>query len=166
MGTSGQDSTIERSSMGKSGTEKSLFSKVDQVGVLVRDLDKAVEYYEALGIGPFHPPKKAIPINRKVYGKPAPDVKNRGIMAEIGEIEFELVQPVSGESIQRKFLETRGEGINHLGFFVNDVEKETARLIEKGFKVISSWRYAGGGGGAYFNTDRVGGVIFELLTGH
>ena len=149
--------------MGKSGTEKSLFSKVDQVGVLVRDLDKAVEYYEALGIGPFHPPKKAIPINRKVYGKPAPDVKNKAVIANIGQAHIELVQPIAGKSIQKKFLETRGEGINHLGFVVDDLDKETTRLIEKGFKVISSGKFARGGGMTYFNTDRVGGVQLELI---
>ncbi len=34
-------------------TEQLPFSKVDQIGVIVRDIDKAVEYYQSLGIGPF-----------------------------------------------------------------------------------------------------------------
>ena len=42
--------------MEKSRTEKSLFSKVDRAGLVVSDLDKAIEYYEALGIGPSESP--------------------------------------------------------------------------------------------------------------
>ena len=150
--------------MGKSGTEKPLFSKVDQIGVLVRDVEAAAKYFEALGIGPFGDPPDHIPaIDRVVHGKLAPDVKNRAKMVQLGEIEFELVQPVSGRSVQRERLEARGEGINHLGIFVVDLEKETAGLVEKGFKVISSGRFPGSGGFAYFDTDKVGGVQIELI---
>ena len=151
--------------MEKSGVEKSPFSKVCQVGVIVKDVDKAVEYYQSLGIGPFESSKTAhLVTDRKVYGKPADDVKNKARLAQMmGQLYLELVQPVSGESIQKEFLETKGEGINHLGFLVDDIDKETAKLEEKGFKVISSTRYAGGGGIAYFDTDKVGGVIFELI---
>ena len=33
--------------------ERSPFSKIDHIGVIVRDMDKAIEYYQRLGIGPF-----------------------------------------------------------------------------------------------------------------
>ena len=148
--------------METSETEKSLFSKIDHVGVIVSDLDRAIEYYHVLGIGSFESPN-AVVTDRKAYGKPAPDVKNKGIMAQMEEIGFELIQPISGKCVQREFLETRGEGISHLGFFVNDINKETARLIEKGFKVVHSWRFVDGGGGAYFDTDRVGGIQIEIV---
>ena len=151
--------------MEKIGTEKSPFSKVYHVGVVVKDIDKAVEYYQALGIGPFEPSKTAHLItDRKVYGKPADDVKNKARLAQMmGQLYLELVQPVEGEAIQKEFLKTKGEGINHLGFFVDDIDKETAKLVEKGFKIISSVRYTGGGGAFYFDTDKVGGVLFELV---
>ena len=148
--------------MEKIGTEKLPFSKVDQVGVVVRDMDKAVEYYQALGIGPFEP-LNVTSIDRKVYGKPAPDVKLKVRMAQMGQIQIELIQSMEGESFQKGFLESKGEGINHLGFFVDDIDKEEAKLVEKGLKVVSSGRFVGGGGFAYFDSDKVGGVIFELI---
>ena len=151
----------KEAAMEKSGTEKSSFSNLYQVGVIVRDMDKAVEYYQDLGIGPFES-LKVSPHDRRVYGKPADDVKNRVMHAQMGPVEFELVQPVSGESVQKEFLESRVEGINHLAFFVDDLEKEVSKLVEKGFKVISSGKRVGGGGFAYLDTGRVGGVIFEL----
>ena len=35
--------------------EDSPFSKAEHIGVVVRNMDRAVEYYESLGIGPFKP---------------------------------------------------------------------------------------------------------------
>ena len=148
--------------MKKSPSGRSPFSKIDQVGVVVRDLKRAVEHYSSFGIGPFKP-LNVTRIERKVYGRPASDVRNISRMAQMGSVQFELIQPVFGESVQREFLESRGEGINHLGFFVDNVDREVARLEEKGFKVISSVKYAGGGEVAYLDTDKIGGVIFELI---
>jgi len=138
-----------------------LLSRFHHVGLVVKNLDEAVEYYEALGIGPFWP-SNLVHIDRKVYGKPVTDVKNIVKATKMGSIGIELVQPVSGESPQRKFLESRGEGINHIAFIVDDIEEATSMMVEAGFNVISSSKNEGGGGMAFFDTDKVGGVQIEL----
>ncbi|HJX69823.1 MAG TPA: VOC family protein, partial [Dehalococcoidia bacterium] len=148
--------------MEKISTEKLPFSRVDQIGVIVRDMDKAVEYYQSLGIGPFESMGIAH-TERRVYGKVVTDVKNVVRVARMGQVQLELVQPAEGKSIQREFLDRHGEGINHLGFFVDDVDKEMAKMIQRGFKVIASTRFVGGGGGAYFDTGRIGGVLLEVV---
>ena len=80
----------------------------------------------------------------------------------IGGLVFEVVQPLEGETPVKEFLEKKGEGIHHLGFFVDDLDKETAKMAEKGFMVSQSgetpdvkW--------VYFDTDAVGGVVIELM---
>lgn len=138
-----------------------LLSRFHHVGVLVKNLDEAVEYYEALGMGPFEP-SNLVHIDRKVYGKPVTDVKNIVKATKMGPIGIELVQPVSGESPQKKFLESRGEGINHIAFIVDDIDEAISIMVEEGFKVISSSKNEGGGGMAFFDTDKVGGVQIEL----
>ena len=144
-------------------TEHLAFTRVDQIGVVVRDMDKTVEYYESLGIGPFKSMGLTI-TERKVYSKIANDVKNIQMITQIGLVQLELVQPVSGEFIQKEFLDTRGEGINHLGFYVDDFANEVARLVEKGYEVIASARGLDGyGDGAFFKTDQIGGVLLELI---
>lgn len=150
--------------MKRAHQEASPFSSVCQIGVIVRDLDEAVRHYEALGVGPFEWTQGPAPIvDRQVYGKPAPDVKNRISIARMGALEMELVQPIAGKSVQKEFLEEHGEGINHLGFFVDDIEAETAKLVAKGFRVISSGKTTTGGAFAYLDTDKVGGIVFELI---
>ena len=149
--------------MNTEGKGRSPFARFCQIGVIVRDIDQAVSFYESLGIGPFESPKGPAPIfDRQVYGKPAPDVKNRISTAQMGAIQLELVQPVSGKSLQMEFLERHGEGVNHLAFFVDDLEGEVAELVQKGFRVISSGKTARSAF-AYLDTDKVGGIIFELI---
>lgn len=138
-----------------------LLSRFHHVGVVVKNMDEAVEYYQALGIGPFES-LNLVQIDRRVYGKPAPDVKVIAKGAQMGPIGFELVQPVSGKSVQKEFLESRGEGINHIAFLVDDIEEAISIMVEAGYKVVSHAKNAGGGGIAYFDTDKVGGVIIAL----
>ncbi|MGB2828273.1 MAG: VOC family protein, partial [Dehalococcoidales bacterium] len=62
----------------------------------------------------------------------------------------------------KEFLDKKGDGIQHIGFFVDDIAAETAKMAEKGFKITQSaetptviW--------AYFGTDATGGFAIELM---
>ncbi|MFC1992585.1 VOC family protein [Chloroflexota bacterium] len=144
--------------------EKSSFSNLDHVGIIVRDLDKAVEYYESIGIGPFKVVGEMKRLERRVMGKVIdPDsIQLTERMARAGQMKYELLQHVRGESFWKEFLETRGEGIQHLGFCVDDFEKEMAKLEEKGCTVMYSTKFQDGGGSAYLDTSEVGGVLIQL----
>ena len=140
------------------------FSKVDQIGIVVRNMAKAIEHYQSLGIGLFEPLKLDI-ATREMWGKPVtPDsMINKVSLATMDLVQYELIEPVFGNSLFSEFLETKGEGIHHLGFFVTDIDKEIVKLKEKGFKIIWRMRFKGGGGSVYFDTDRVGGIILEFI---
>ena len=142
--------------------ERSPFSKLDHIGVLVRDIDRAVEYCSALGIGTCGPLPATV-VNRKIYGKPANDVRNKVIIARIGQIRLELIQPGAGDSIKKEFLDRKGEGIHHLAFLVEDINKEVTELVDKGFEVISSGEFLNGGGFVILDARRVGDILIELV---
>lgn len=144
-------------------SENSPFAKIDHVGIIVKDIGKAVQYYQTLGLGPFETPQNVKVIDKRLHGRPADGIKIERRMAQVGSMQIELIQPVKGESIPKGFLETKGEGINHLAFCVDDIHKETTRVERMGFKLVYELRFQNGGGTAYFDTDRVGGVIFELI---
>ncbi|MDD5083299.1 MAG: VOC family protein [Dehalococcoidales bacterium] len=135
------------------------------ISVIVRDIEKAIKYYESLGIGPFEGAgggSGVVRAERTVRGKPAPDVKNIEKMAQLGPIKLALVQPVAGNSLQKEWLEKYGaEGIDHIAFRVENLQEETDKLIKKGFKVVQSLK-VGDGGLNFFDTDKVGGFMIEL----
>jgi len=142
-----------------------IFSKFDHISIIVKDLDKAIEYYQSLGIGPFEPPKPVERSERQWLGKPLDlsTVKTALKIADIGPIRIELKQPIEGESLEKEFLETRGEGIDHIGFVVDDIDKAEAELVGKGQKLFYRARYKNGGGASYFDTREIGGFWTELL---
>jgi catechol 2,3-dioxygenase-like lactoylglutathione lyase family enzyme len=142
---------------------KSVLSNIHHVGTIVRDVDKTAEYYESLGMGPFEP-LDVIGEDERIKGKLIYDLKLKIRMGHIGPIRMELIEPVTGTgSIWKEVLESKGEGIHHLAFGVDDIEKAKAELIEKGLNLIFSAKFKNGGGCGYFETDRVGHLVFELF---
>lgn len=140
-----------------------LWDRAYQVGVVVRDLDRAKAFYERLGIGPFEEGPSAHTLERRIYGESAPDAAVRGALARMGDFEFELLQPVSGNTIQGEFLEKNGEGVVHICAFTDDIDRDIEELTELGYEVISEGWLDDGGHFAYFDTREVGGLVLELF---
>jgi len=147
--------------MEKVRAETSPFSQIGQVGIVVNDIDQAINYLNSLGIETFEPKRIQI-TERWLRGKPA-NYKCELKFARLGSVELELIQPIEGETIHKEFLESKGEGIHHLGFFVADLDKEVAKLAKLGVKVIQSGRRPGGGGFAYLDTYVGSGILLELI---
>ena len=71
--------------MDKSIMEKLPFSEIGQVGVVVKDIDKTVEYLSTLGIGPFEPWRGSPIIERRFQNRPV-DYKLKVKMAWPGAV--------------------------------------------------------------------------------
>ncbi len=135
--------------------------KLTQVGVVVKDVEKVVRQLSSMGIGPFEP--KTLPSTRQEWFRDKPMYADFNIQAtRIGDVELELIQPLTGESPHKEFLETKGEGIQHVMFAVDDFEKTVAQLVEKGATILLRAKFPGGGGVAYVDLG-IGGIIFELV---
>ena len=78
--------------------------KLHHIAVVVRDIDKAVEYYQSLGIAS---------VGREVIF-PESKPKIRAKFVQIGSVPIEFIQPVEGESPYKEFLDRKGEGIQHI----------------------------------------------------
>ena len=59
-------------------------------------------------------------------------------------IRLELNQPVEGKSLFSEFLDAHGEGVNHIQFRVDDLNKEKARLVALGIPVIINFKSLNG----------------------
>jgi methylmalonyl-CoA/ethylmalonyl-CoA epimerase len=143
--------------------DSNTFSQFHHIGAVVKDIQKSMDYLSSLGIGPWGPmPGKPFMGNKKLRGKPA-DYKLMARFAPLGPIQLELVQPLGGECVQQEFLEKRGEGVNHLGFLVKDIDKTVAELAKQGVNVIQSGPGTTKGGFAYLDTEAACGLTLELV---
>jgi hypothetical protein len=137
--------------------------KLEQIGLVVKDMDKAVQRFSHLGFGPFSP--KVLPpgVKEWVKGKPT----RAGVKVEatmVGNVELELCQPVSGDSPHQDYLESKGEGIQHVLFTVENLQEEIDRLTRLGCSVLLRASFGdeeGSGGLAYVDLD-ASGLIVEL----
>lgn len=139
--------------------EKLNLPAMSQIGIVVRDLDRAVTYYEKLGLGPFVKPEISY-TDIFYHGRP---VTAKWIMGfcSLGQIEMELAQPVSGPNVYQDFLEVKGEGIHHLGFDVKNMDERLERYGKMGIRVLQSGRTPYGGFAHLDITDI--GVIIEII---
>ena len=147
--------------------EKLPISKIQHIGIVVRDANKAVEFCETLGIGPWKPLKEIRVIERIYKGKPANDIKLEVRFTQWGLIQVEFLQPGGGPSPWQEFLETNGEGLQHVAFSMNDLNelnKEVSELEKKGLQVIYQAKFDNGGGAAYVDARKEIGLVFELFT--
>jgi 4-hydroxyphenylpyruvate dioxygenase-like putative hemolysin len=135
--------------------------RLTQIGVVVKDVKQVAERLAFLGIGPFQEMK--LPTDRQELFRGKPVLADAKIMGTtFGGAQLELIQPLAAESPHREFLETKGEGIQHIMVAVDDIEMEIKRLTDKGCTVLLDIRMPGGQHGAYIDLH-AGGIIIEMF---
>ncbi|WP_129114782.1 VOC family protein [Halegenticoccus tardaugens] len=138
--------------------------EISQVAFVVEDAGDAMDRFGAvLGVDVWHlyrfePPRLA---DTTLRGEPH-DYSMLLALADVGGTMFELIEPLSGESIYTEHLETHGEGLHHIACFAfDDPEGVVTAFEEAGISVLQSgvfvetpyW---------YFDTqEHLNGVIFE-----
>ncbi|MEE8414291.1 MAG: VOC family protein [Dehalococcoidales bacterium] len=136
------------------------------MGVAVRDLDKAVEYYQFLGIAELKPEvmlDSSLSGDFKVHGITGSVVRARTRAALVGSVVYEFSQSLERETTYGECLSKRGEGAFSLDFTVDDLEKETAKLVYRGVPVVLSGKPKNGSAFAYFDTRKVGNLMVKLV---
>ncbi len=120
--------------MVKEKTEKSTFSNLVQIGIVVKDMDETIKRLTSYGIGPFE--HRSVPAGAKEYYKGKPMEATFKISAvNVGGVELEFIEPVDGDSPHMEFLEEKGEGVQHLAFAVDNLDRDIENLKEKGASV-------------------------------
>lgn len=135
--------------------ETPLFSKfpqVGQIGIVVKDMNTSVKFYEQM----FGPPFLTLEsdINK---------AKLKISLFQVGGIQFELIQVLEGESVHSKFLREKGEGLHHVGFIVEDLEEELTKLEKEGITVLERGIVQEMVKFAYLDTEKRLGIILELI---
>ena len=129
--------------------------KLHHIAVVVRDIDKAVKYYQSLGIAT---------VGREViFPESKPNIRAKFV--NMGPVPIELIQPLEGESPYKEFLDSKGEGVQHIAFAVDNLDEETDKLVDKGVSVIVKGKApaAFGSISAHFDTRQVGNFAIQLI---
>jgi len=76
-----------------------------------------------------------VPILHVLRGAPV-DCTLHVSLGYAGDLQVELIQPVSGPSIHREFLDAHGAGLHHVCFAVDDVDAACAAAEAAGVPVL------------------------------
>jgi methylmalonyl-CoA/ethylmalonyl-CoA epimerase len=81
-----------------------------------------------------------------------------------GENKIELLESTDENGVIARFIEKKGEGIHHIAFAVDDIEKEMTRLKEEGFVLLNDKPVAGADNKliCFLHPKNTNGVLIEL----
>ena len=113
----------------------SLFERVDQIGIVVRDVDECVRNYEKIfGEESFVVVEGEEPAvladGREVM------IKGKLGFAQLGPVQLELIEIKDGPSIHVDFLKKNGEGIHHVGIYISGFDERIEEFRKMGIKVL------------------------------
>ena len=129
-----------------------MLKRINHIAIAVTNLEQAAKFYqEVLGL--------ALSGVEVVVAQ-----KTKVGFFNIGESNIELVQPSEPDSPLVKFLETKGQGIHHICFEVDDVEAEVKAYLEKGATMVDQKPRPGAHNTkvAFVHPKSSGGVFIEL----
>ena len=109
--------------------------ELSQIGIVVNDLEQAIAYYaNTLGFGPFT--RSGVDFNLVFdfieYRGERVETEFLMAFAALGNLELELIQPVSGPSHYRECLARSVEGLHHLCFDVDNLNERLERCRAMG----------------------------------
>ncbi len=126
--------------------------KVDHIGIAVNNIEQAKALYtDILGIP--HAGSETV-AEQKVTTAFFP----------VGEAEVELLESTAPDGPIAKFIESKGQGIQHIAFRVENIEQALEELKAKGVRLIDEKPRRGAGGAkiAFLHPKSTFGVLVEL----
>lgn len=128
-----------------------MITRVHHVGVVVRDMEQAMRFYRDLLGLPVH----------KVEVMHDQGVK--AALLQVGTSEIELLEPVVADNGVARYLERKGEGLHHICFEVDDVERDLGALKSRGTEMIDQQTRIGLAGRICFlHPSAMNGALVEL----
>lgn len=129
-----------------------MIKKIDHIGIAVKNIEKTNELFcNILGL--------------KVAGEELiEEQKVKVAFLPLGDSELELLESTSPDGPIARFIEKKGEGIQHIAFRVDNLEKILEKLKEDGVRLIDEKPRYGAGGAkiAFLHPKSTNGILIEL----
>lgn len=126
--------------------------KIDHIGIAVKSIDATKQLYNGL-LGLTDAGSETV-AEQKVTTAFFP----------VGDTEVELLESTSPDGPIAKYLEKKGEGVQHIAFRVDNIEEALAELKDRGIQLIDEKPRRGAGGAkiAFLHPKSTFGVLIEL----
>jgi methylmalonyl-CoA epimerase len=126
--------------------------KIDHLGVAVKSIAQARQFYQALGL--------TVTAEETVEHE-----RVHTAMLPIGNSRIELLEATDEASTIAKFIGKRGEGLHHIALQVPDIVAAFAEMQRRGVRLVADQIQIGAGGHKYFfvHPSSAGGVLVELV---
>lgn len=127
--------------------------RIDHVGVAVASIEEALAFYrKALGLEVSH-------------REELPSQKVKVAFLDSGEASLELLEPLGDDGAVAKFIKSRGPGLHHVAFRVDDIENHMERLQRDGWPTLDRRPRAGARGHevCFLHPRHAHGVLVELV---
>ncbi|MEA1940159.1 MAG: methylmalonyl-CoA epimerase [Candidatus Caldatribacteriota bacterium] len=129
-----------------------MIEKIDHIGIAVKDIQKVSKIFNNI-------------LDLKVTGEEViEEQKVKVAFLPIGNSELELLESTSPEGPIAKYIERKGEGVQHIAFKVNNIEKVLQKLKKEGVRLIDEKPRYGAGGAkiAFLHPKSTNGILIEL----
>lgn len=139
---------------------------VVQVAIVTKDIEASARHWAAV-LGMEVPKITTTRPGQEVkveYRGKASGGQAKLAFFKLGQVVLELIQPVGGGTSWKQFLDEHGEGVQHLGFQVQDLNQAIANAQKSGMPVLHRGRYDGDNGDyVYVDSEKALGVTLEFL---
>ena len=127
-------------------------TKIDHIGIAVKDIEIAKKFYSDM-------------LGMTVQGEETvAEQKVKVCFIPCGDSEIELLQSTAPDGPIAKFIEAKGEGMQHIAIRVDNIEQAIADLKGKNVRMIDEQPRYGAGGAriAFVHPKSTGGILLEL----
>ncbi len=128
-----------------------MIKHISHIGIAVSDLDKGIALYEKMGL-------------KLENIEEVPSQKVKVAFFPCGDTRIELLAPTSEDSPVAKYIEKKGEGVQHIAFAVDDLPAELQKAEDNEIQLIDKEPRPGAHGAdiAFLHPKSTLGVLIEF----
>ena len=128
-----------------------MIKKIAHIGIATHSIDATLEFYRNLGLE-----VKSTEVVKDQQVKVA--------VIQVGDSAIELIESTAESSPVSRFISSRGQGLHHVTFEVDNLEKHLEILKDQNIRLIDENPRYGADGAlvAFIHPDSTGGVLIEL----
>ena len=130
-----------------------MFTRIDHIGVAVKDLDAAIKLYE-----------RSFDMEL-VHRETVESQGVEAVLLDVGDGHVELLAPLGDDTPVGKFIAKKGEGIHHVAYAVEDIDAALEQAEANGIKMIDKEPRTGirGSRVAFAHPAATGSVLTEIV---